>query len=52
MVRSARERSILLAKGSLFSASRGCSQWLRFNVAHSTSPALIRFLGEHLTAAA
>lgn len=52
LVRSARESSILLARGTLFSASRGCSQWLRFNVAHSTAPALIRFLREHLPAAA
>ncbi len=52
LVREARGHSILLAKGSLFSPSRGCGQWLRFNVAHSTAPALIRFLGEELGAAA
>jgi DNA-binding transcriptional MocR family regulator len=52
LVRRAREHSILLAKGALFSPSRGCRPWLRFNVAHSTAPALIRFLGEALRAAA
>jgi DNA-binding transcriptional MocR family regulator len=46
LVRQAREHSILLAKGTLFSPSRGCGQWLRFNVAHSTAPPLIRFLGD------
>lgn len=52
LVRSAREQSILLAKGSLFSSSSGCASWLRFNVAHSTSPPLVRFLGAALRAAA
>jgi DNA-binding transcriptional MocR family regulator len=44
LVRGAREQSILLAKGALFSPSKGSRQWLRFNVAHSTAPALIRYL--------
>jgi DNA-binding transcriptional MocR family regulator len=44
LVRSARDQSILLAKGSLFSPSRRCGQWLRFNVAHSASTPLVRFL--------
>jgi DNA-binding transcriptional MocR family regulator len=44
LVRSARDQSILLAKGSLFSPSRGCGQWLRFNVAHSASAPLVKFL--------
>jgi DNA-binding transcriptional MocR family regulator len=44
LVREARDQSILLAKGALFSPARGCAQWLRFNVAHSTAPPLIRFL--------
>jgi len=52
LVRKAREQSILLAKGALFSPSKGCGQWLRFNVAHSTAPPLIRFLGDALNAAA
>ena len=52
LVRDARDHSILLAKGSLFSPSRGCGQWLRFNVAHSTAPPLIGFLGDALAAAA
>jgi DNA-binding transcriptional MocR family regulator len=52
LVRQAREHSILLAKGTLFSPSKGCRQWLRFNVAHSTAPPLIRFLGDALKAAA
>jgi DNA-binding transcriptional MocR family regulator len=52
LVRQARERSILLAKGALFSPSTSCGQWLRFNVAHSTAPALIKFLDGALQAAA
>jgi DNA-binding transcriptional MocR family regulator len=44
LVRGAREQSILLAKGTLFSPSKGSRQWLRFNVAHSTAPPLIRYL--------
>jgi DNA-binding transcriptional MocR family regulator len=48
LVRQARERSILLAKGSLFSPSQSCTQWLRFNVAHSASAPLVRFLSESL----
>jgi DNA-binding transcriptional MocR family regulator len=51
LVRRARERSILLARGSLFSPVEGCAQWLRFNVAHSHSPTLIEFLRESLHAA-
>jgi DNA-binding transcriptional MocR family regulator len=51
LVRQARTRSILLARGSLFSASEGCSQWLRFNVCHSNRPPLIEFLRESLAAA-
>jgi DNA-binding transcriptional MocR family regulator len=51
LVRRARERSILLARGSLFSPVRGCEQWLRFNVTHSNSPPLIDFLREALRAA-
>ena len=52
LVRDAREHSILLAKGALFSPSKGCAQWLRFNVAHSVAAPLIRFLGDTLKAAA
>jgi DNA-binding transcriptional MocR family regulator len=52
LVREAREQSILLAKGALFSPSRGCGQWLRFNVAHSAAPPLIRFLESALRDAA
>jgi len=44
LVRGAREQSILLAKGALFSPSKESRQWLRFNVAHSTAPPLIRYL--------
>src|SRR5215471_14299693 len=51
LVRRARERSILLARGSLFSAEGGCTQWLRFNVAHSTSAPLVQFLRASLQAA-
>ncbi len=52
LVRRARDHSILLARGALFSPTRGCSQWLRFNAAHSTSPPLLQFLRDSLTAAA
>lgn len=52
LVRAAREQSILLAKGALFSPSKNCAQWLRFNVAHSTAPPLIRFLDHALKVAA
>jgi DNA-binding transcriptional MocR family regulator len=51
LVRRARERSILLARGSLFSAAHGCEQYLRFNVAHSNSAPLVQFLRESLQAA-
>lgn len=51
LVRHARTRSILLARGSLFSATQGCTQWLRFNVCHSNRPPLIEFLRESLAAA-
>ena len=40
-----------LARGSLFSPGEGCRQWLRFNVAHSTSAPLVQFLRESLRAA-
>ena len=52
LARRARTQSILLAKGSLFSPSRDPSQWLRFNVAHSTSPTLLQFLAQSLRQAA
>jgi len=52
LVRQARTRSILLARGALFSPSEGCRQWLRFNVTHSTSPPLIEFLRDSLRTAA
>ena len=51
LVRRANERSILLARGSLFSPVQGSSQWLRFNVCHSNRPPLIEFLRESLQAA-
>jgi DNA-binding transcriptional MocR family regulator len=46
LVRSARDHSILLAKGSLFSPSQSCGQWLRFNAAHSAAAPLVRFLSD------
>jgi DNA-binding transcriptional MocR family regulator len=52
LVRRARDKSILLARGSLFSPSQGCGQWLRFNVAHSASAPLVRFLSDSLRIAA
>jgi DNA-binding transcriptional MocR family regulator len=51
LVRRARERSILLAPGALFSPTQRCGQWLRFNAAHSNSPPLVQFLRESLRAA-
>jgi DNA-binding transcriptional MocR family regulator len=51
LVRRARDHSILLARGSLFSPAQGCAQWLRFNVTHSNSPPLVQFLRESLRAA-
>jgi DNA-binding transcriptional MocR family regulator len=44
LVQRAQEASILLAKGSLFSASGSCRERLRFNAAHSTAPELASFL--------
>jgi DNA-binding transcriptional MocR family regulator len=44
LVRRARDHSILLARGALFSPVQGCVQWLRFNVTHSNSPRLVQFL--------
>lgn len=51
LVRRAREHSILLARGTLFSPADGCAQWLRFNVCHSTRPPLLEFLRRELEAA-
>jgi DNA-binding transcriptional MocR family regulator len=51
LVQRARERRILLARGALFSPDQGCTQWLRFNVAHCTSAPLVQFLRESLLAA-
>ena len=51
LVRRARDHSILLAHGALFSCEQGCQQWLRFNVCHSDRPPLIEFLRESLRAA-
>lgn len=51
LVRRARDHSILLARGSLFSCEQGCPQWLRFNVCHSDRPPLIEFLRTELLAA-
>jgi DNA-binding transcriptional MocR family regulator len=52
LVRRARERSILLAKGTLFSPTGAANQRLRFNVACSAAPELVRFLTESVRAAA
>ncbi len=52
LVRRAREHSILLARGTLFSCAQGCAQFLRFNVCHSARPPLIEFLRDALAAAA
>lgn len=52
LVRRAREKSILLAKGALFSPTQEKSQWLRFNAAYSVAPPLTRFLIEEIRTAA
>ncbi len=44
LVRSAREKSILLANGALFSPDRVGNGRLRFNAAYSAAPELVRFL--------
>jgi DNA-binding transcriptional MocR family regulator len=51
LVSRAWQHSILLARGTLFSPVQGCSQWLRFNAAHSNSPPLVQFLRGALRAA-
>src|SRR5262249_6008353 len=52
LVRSARDRSILLANGALFSPERVGNGRLRFNAAYSTAPELVRFLSASVGAAA
>jgi DNA-binding transcriptional MocR family regulator len=52
LVRRARERSILLAKGTLFSPTGAANQRLRFNAACSAAPELTRFLADAVRAAA
>jgi DNA-binding transcriptional MocR family regulator len=52
LVRTARERSILLANGALFSPDRAGNGHLRFNAAYSTAPELVRFLTDSVRAAA
>jgi len=44
LVRSARDHSILLANGALFSPERINNSRLRFNAAYSTAPELVKFL--------
>jgi DNA-binding transcriptional MocR family regulator len=48
LVRDARGRAILLAKGALFSPGTARVPRLRFNVAHSAAPELTQFLSEAL----
>jgi DNA-binding transcriptional MocR family regulator len=48
LVRRAREKSIVLAKGALFSPTQTSSQWLRFNAAYSASAPLVRFLSTEI----
>jgi DNA-binding transcriptional MocR family regulator len=52
LVRSARDKSILLANGALFSPERTGNSRLRFNAAYSTAPELVRFLSDSVRAAA
>jgi DNA-binding transcriptional MocR family regulator len=51
-VSKARAKSILLAKGSLFSPTGEPSQWMRFNAAYGTAPELVHYLSQSLKAAA
>lgn len=48
LARAARNASILLAQGALFSPTGGSRQSLRFNAIHSTAPELTRFLSQEL----
>jgi DNA-binding transcriptional MocR family regulator len=50
LVRDARGRAILLAKGSLFSPTKADIPRLRLNVAYSAAPELLQFLREGLPA--
>lgn len=52
LVRTARDHSILLANGALFSPERTANNRLRFNAAYSTAPELVRFLSNAVKAAA
>jgi DNA-binding transcriptional MocR family regulator len=52
LVRRAREKSILLANGALFSPARAGNARLRFNAAFSAAPELVRFLTESVRHAA
>ncbi|MEP7245178.1 MAG: PLP-dependent aminotransferase family protein [Gammaproteobacteria bacterium] len=52
LVRRARDHSILLASGALFSPGRSNNQRLRFNAAYSAAPELVRFLTDSVRAAA
>lgn len=52
IVSKARAKSILLAKGSLFSPTGEPSQWMRFNAAYGTAPELVHYLSQSLKAAA
>jgi DNA-binding transcriptional MocR family regulator len=52
LVRAARDRSILLANGALFSPQRAPNQRLRFSAPHSAAPELVRFLAAAVREAA
>jgi DNA-binding transcriptional MocR family regulator len=52
LVQRARENSILLAKGALFSPTQQKNSCLRFNAAYSAAPQLVRFLSEQTRAVA
>ncbi len=52
IARHALERGVLLAPGDVFSPSRTASNYLRFNVAQSTDPAVFAALREAMQAAA
>ncbi len=52
LVRSARDKSILLANGALFSPTRAGNGRIRFNAAYSAAPELTKFLADSVRSAA
>jgi len=48
IARAGHEHGYVFAPGSLFSPSQMPSTWMRFNIATSADPDLLRFLAEQL----